>query len=54
MECIIGHPELQGLQRWILAKRDAHCLYEKFGFAPLKRAEIFMEQHNPNVYGASA
>jgi hypothetical protein len=54
MECIVSHPELQGLRRWILATRDAHGLYERFGFTPLKRPEIFMERHNPNVYGAGA
>jgi GNAT superfamily N-acetyltransferase len=54
MECVVSHPELQGLRRWILATRDAHGLYEKFGFTPLKKPEIFMERHNPNVYGASA
>jgi GNAT superfamily N-acetyltransferase len=54
MECIIGHPELQGLRRWILATRDAHGLYEKFGFTPLKTPGIFMERHNPNVYGTGA
>jgi GNAT superfamily N-acetyltransferase len=54
MECIISHPELQHLRRWMLATRDAHGLYEKFGFTPLKRPEIFMERHNPDVYGARA
>jgi GNAT superfamily N-acetyltransferase len=54
MECIISHPELQGLRRWLLATRDAHGLYAKFGFTALKRPEIFMERHNPNVYGAGA
>ena len=54
MECVTSHSELQGLRRWILATRDAHGLYEKFGFTPLKRPEIFMERHNPNVYGAGA
>lgn len=52
MECVVGHPELQGLRRWILATRDAHGLYGKFGFTPLKRAEIFMERHDADVYGA--
>jgi len=50
IECVVSHPELQGLRRWILATRDAHGLYEKFGFTPLKRPEFFMELHNPNVY----
>jgi GNAT superfamily N-acetyltransferase len=39
MECITSHSELQGLRRWILATRDAHGLYEKFGFTPLKKPE---------------
>lgn len=52
IECIISHPELQGLRRWILATRDAHGLYEKFGFTPLKRPETFMERHDPTVYDA--
>ncbi len=32
MECIMGHPDLQGLRRWMLATQDAHGLYAKFGF----------------------
>jgi GNAT superfamily N-acetyltransferase len=54
MECVVSHPDLQGLRRWILATRDAHSLYEKFGFTALKKPEIFMERHNPNVYGGGA
>ena len=50
MECVVTHPDLQGLRRWILATRDAHGLYQKFGFTPLKRPEIFMELHDANVY----
>jgi GNAT superfamily N-acetyltransferase len=54
MECVTNHTELQGLRRWMLATRDAHGLYEKFGFTALKKPEIFMERHKPNVYGADA
>lgn len=50
MECITQHPALQGLRRWILLTRDAHGLYSKFGFTPLKSAERYMELHNPSVY----
>jgi GNAT superfamily N-acetyltransferase len=53
MQCIVAHPSLQGLRRWVLATRDAHGLYEQFGFTPLKKPEIFMERHDPNVYAAS-
>ncbi len=51
MECVVGHPELQGLRRWILATRDAHDLYRKFGFTALKDPDAFMELHDANVYG---
>jgi GNAT superfamily N-acetyltransferase len=50
MECIMRHPRLQGLRRWSLATMDAHSLYSKFGFSPLKTPERFMELHNPEVY----
>ena len=51
--CVLGHPELQGLRRWMLGTRDAHGLYAKLGFTPLKRPDVFMERHDPNVYGGS-
>jgi GNAT superfamily N-acetyltransferase len=50
MECIMQHPALQGLRRWILLTRDAHGLYKQFGFAPVKSPERYMELHNPKVY----
>jgi GNAT superfamily N-acetyltransferase len=50
MECIVGHPRLQGLRRWTLLTRDAHGLYAQFGFTPLKRPERYMELHDPEVY----
>lgn len=50
MECIMAHPQLQGLRRWILATRDAHGLYRQFGFDVLKNPQRWMERHNPDVY----
>jgi GNAT superfamily N-acetyltransferase len=50
LACVMEHPELQGLRRWILATRDAHELYKQYGFTELKKPEVFMERHNPNVY----
>ena len=47
LEAIFSHPELQSLRRWLLATRDAHGLYAKFGFVPLKAPERFMEIHRP-------
>ena len=53
MQCIVEHPALQNLRRWILLTRDAHALYPKFGFAALKAPERYMELHRPNVYETS-
>ena len=50
MEQIIRYPDLQGLRRMMLATRDAHSLYEKFGFKPLAAPERIMEIHNPEPY----
>ena len=50
IECIVSHPELQGLRRWMLGTRDAHGLYRQFGFTPPKHPEIFMEIVDPDVY----
>ncbi len=55
IECVVSHPELQGLRRWLLGTRDAHGLYRQFGFTPLKRPEFVMEIIDPDVYrGAGA
>lgn len=50
MECIMHHPALKGLRRWILLTRDAHELYSKLGFTPLKLPQRYMELHDPDVY----
>jgi GNAT superfamily N-acetyltransferase len=52
MECIVRHPALQNLRRWILLTRDAHGLYSQFGFTPLKAPERYMELHRPDIYQA--
>ena len=50
MEKIMSHSELQGLRRMALATKDAHGLYEKYGFKALASPNIFMELWNQNVY----
>ena len=50
MEVIIGHPNLQGLRRWILLTSTADWLYEKYGFTKLPKPELYMELFDPNVY----
>ncbi|MBL8868920.1 MAG: GNAT family N-acetyltransferase, partial [Planctomycetaceae bacterium] len=53
MEVIVAHPDLQGLRRFVLVTRDAHGLYQRFGFRPLARPEGYMEIHRPNAYATS-
>lgn len=54
LERLFAHPDVQGLRRLMLATRDAHGLYEKFGFKPLAAPDRFMELHDPNVYATPA
>jgi GNAT superfamily N-acetyltransferase len=48
--CVMAHPQLQGLRRWILVTRDAHALYAPVGFTPLKSPDRYMERHDAGVY----
>jgi len=50
MEFIVQHPALQGLRRWNLTTRDAHNLYDRVGFKPLKFPERYMEIQRMNMY----
>jgi GNAT superfamily N-acetyltransferase len=50
MECVMGHPALQGLRRFSLATRDAHGLYRQFGFRELSKPESMMEILRPDIY----
>lgn len=52
MEIIQSHPELQGLRRWMLGTRDAHGLYEQFGWTVLDEdsRKRFMQRHFKDVY----
>jgi GNAT superfamily N-acetyltransferase len=53
VECVVQHPELQGLRRMMLATQDAHELYRKTaGFTSLKLPEWIMERSNPTSTSA--
>ena len=53
MECILKDPRLQGLRRWSLVTRDAHGLYEQFGFTALENPVRYMEKIFKDVYKRS-
>jgi GNAT superfamily N-acetyltransferase len=50
LDIIMGHPDLQGLRRWILLTGDVHGLYRQFGWTDLADHTRWMELHNKNVY----
>lgn len=47
MECVMSHPDLQGMKRWCLLTRDAHGLYNQFGFTELADPTRWMEKFDP-------
>ena len=49
METVIAHPELTRLRRFMLATRDAHALYEQYGFQGLSAPERWMERFNKDA-----
>jgi GNAT superfamily N-acetyltransferase len=49
VECMLNHPDLQGLRRWLLATDDAHGLYQRFGFEVSPSGKL-MAKLNPRVY----
>jgi GNAT superfamily N-acetyltransferase len=47
VESVMAHPDLQGLRRFMLGTKDAHALYERFGFRSLEEPERMMEIASP-------
>ena len=50
MQEVQSHPDLQVLRRFVLVTRDAHGLYNQFGFKPLANPNSYMEIHHQNIY----
>lgn len=50
MECVQAHPDLQQLRRFMLATKDAHGLYARFGFKPAAAPDRLMEIVNRDLY----
>ena len=50
MECVLAHPDLQELRRWMLASTTARGLYARLGFSALPAPERFMEIADPGVH----
>lgn len=50
MEEIVAQPDLQNLRRFVLVTKDAHGLYEQFGFDAISHPDDYMEKWVPNIY----
>lgn len=50
IQAILDDPRLQGLRRFLLATRDAHELYRRFGFTEPSRPASILEILRPNSY----
>jgi GNAT superfamily N-acetyltransferase len=50
MRIISGLSFMPLLRRFMLGTKDAHKLYEQFGFTPLTLPERFMQVHRPEAY----
>ncbi|MTT31502.1 GNAT family N-acetyltransferase, partial [Terrilactibacillus sp. BCM23-1] len=49
MEQVVNYPGIKNIRRMVLATRDAHGLYRKYGFKEVD-PERFMEKSKPNIY----
>ncbi len=47
MDAVMAHPDLQGVRNFMLATRDAHGLYAKYGFTPLAEPARWMAIRRP-------
>ena len=47
MDAVMSHPDLQGLRNVMLATRDAHGLYARYGFVPLAEPARWMAIRRP-------
>ena len=43
----LEHPEMSSIYQWVLKTRDAHGVYAKLGFGPLKDVEKWMVIQGP-------
>ena len=50
MSVIMAHPALHGLRRFSLSTRDAHALYEQFGFEIVANPDRQMEILRRDIY----
>jgi GNAT superfamily N-acetyltransferase len=52
VETVLSHPDLQNLRRIVLGTKDAHSLYERFGFRRADNTILMTRDRSPKeLYG---
>lgn len=46
---VLNHEPIKSVDKWILATRDAHELYKKFGFENVKNPAMLMEKMSERI-----
>ncbi len=46
LEEVLFDSRFENVKKWVLVTKDAHSLYEKFGFGEMKNSEKYMEKIN--------
>jgi GNAT superfamily N-acetyltransferase len=54
IECVVSYPALKGLRRVLLGTRDAHGLYERYGFTPLPDPTRFLGIFRDDLHAADS
>jgi GNAT superfamily N-acetyltransferase len=44
MQIVFQYPYFQGIRRWMLGTKDAHGLYEQYGFSAIEQPERMMHR----------
>ena len=50
LDLLFAHPDLQTLRRWCLGTRDAHGIYERYGFVPVTPGQWMEKKLDPSVW----
>ena len=50
VETLLEHPDLKTLRRWCLGTRDAHGLYQRYGFVPVTPGQWMEKRLDPAVW----
>jgi GNAT superfamily N-acetyltransferase len=54
VEALLSDPRMKTIRRWMLATRDAHDLYRRYGFEDPPEGKILQRRHGPEVWAEPA